>query len=97
MGQKEMKKLGKYGTKIKKNMEENYQFRFQQLVMEGTIMDKLLEREEEIIKKKHQIEEQLKQKYQKPQTKEFIVIAKYNQMIKEMAEELLQVEIEEKI
>ena len=92
-----MEKLGKYGMKIKKNMEENYQFRFQQLVMEGTIMEKLLEREQEIIKKKHLIEKELKQKYQKPQTNEFLVIARYNQMIEEMTNELLQEEIEEKI
>ena len=78
-------------------MEENYQFRFQQLVMEGTIMEKLLAREQEIIKKKHLIEKELKQKYQKPQTNEFLVIARYNQMIEEMTNELLQEEIEEKI
>ena len=92
-----MDKLGKYGMKIKKNMEENYQFRFQQLVMEGTIMEKLLEREKEIIEKKHKIEEELKKKYPKPQTNEFLVLAKYNQMIEALTEELLQVEIEEKI
>lgn len=40
-----IKRLGKYGIKIKKNMEENYQARFQELVIAGTIMDKLLERE----------------------------------------------------
>ncbi len=32
-------------------MEENYQSRFQELVIDGTIMDKLLEREDEIISK----------------------------------------------
>lgn len=42
-----MKKLGRYGKRIKKNMEENYKFKFEQLVMEGTIMEKLLDREVE--------------------------------------------------
>lgn len=92
-----MQKLGKYGMKIKRNMEENYPFRFKELVMNGIIMDKLLEREQEIIQKKHKIAKELKEKYKQPQTNEFLVIAKYNQMIEAMTEELLQLEIEEKI
>lgn len=54
-----MKKLGRYGKRIKKNMEENYKFKFEQLVMEGTIMEKLLNRENEIINKKYKIQEEL--------------------------------------
>lgn len=78
-------------------MEENYQARFQELIIDGTIMDKLLEREDEIINKKHKLEKELMLKYPKPITNEFLVIAKYNQMIEGMVEELLQEEIEEKI
>ena len=92
-----MEKLGKYGIKIKRNMEEKFKFRFEELVINGTIMQKLLEREKEIINKKHIIEKELKQKYPKPQTNEFIVLARYNQMIEGLAEELLKEEIEEKI
>ena len=92
-----MEKLGKYGVKIKKNMEENYKPRFEELVVNVTIMQKLLERKKEIINKKHLIEKELKQKYPKPQTNEFIVLARYNQMIEGLAEELLKEEIEEKI
>lgn len=92
-----IKRLGKYGIKIKKNMEENYQSRFQELVIDGTIMDKLLEGEDEIISKKHKLEKKLKLKYPRPTTNEFLVVAKYNQMIEEMVEELLQEEIEEKL
>ena len=78
-------------------MEEKFKFRFEELVINGTIMQKLLEREKEIINKKHIIEIELKQKYLKPQTNEFIVLARYNQMIEGLAEELLKEEIEEKI
>lgn len=92
-----IKRLGKYGIKIKKNMEENYKSRFQELVGKGIIMDKLLDREKEIINKKHEIEKELMKKYSRPKTNEFIVIAKYNQMIEEMTQELLKLEIEEKI
>ncbi len=74
-------------------MEENYQARFQELVINGTVMERLLTREDEIINKKHKLEKELMLKYQKPITNEFLVIAKYNQMIEVMAEELLQEEI----
>lgn len=60
-------------------------------------MDKLLDRENEIINKKHKLENELREKYPKPVTNEFIVFARYNQMIEEMTEELLKEEIEEKI
>ena len=92
-----IRKLGKYGIKIKKNMEENYQARFQELVINGTVMERLLTREDEIISKKHKLEKELKLKYPRPTTNEFLVVAKYNQMIEEMVEELLQEEIEEKL
>lgn len=78
-------------------MEENYQARFQELVINGIVMGRLLEREDEIISKKHKLEKELMLKYPKPITNEFLVIAKYNQMIEGMVEELLQEEIEEKI
>lgn len=94
---KNIKKLGKYGIKIKKNMEENHKFRFQKLVINGTIMVKLLKREKEIINKKHKLEKELISKYPKPITNEFLSLEKYNQMIEMIAEELLQAEIEEKI
>lgn len=92
-----MRTLGKYGIKVKRNMEENYQSRFQELVNRGIIMDRLLDREKEILDKKHKIEKQLKEKYPKPVTSEFIVIARYNYMIEEITEELLKEEVEEKI
>lgn len=33
--------LGKYGMMVKSNMEENYPLRFQDLIMDGTIMDNI--------------------------------------------------------
>ena len=78
-------------------MEENYQARFQELVINGTVMERLLTREDEIISKKHKLEKELKLKYPRPTTNEFLVVAKYNQMIEEMVEELLKEEIEEKL
>ena len=47
-------------------MKENYQARFQELVINGTIMKRLLTREDEIINKKHKLEKELMLKYPKP-------------------------------
>ena len=90
-------KLSKYGIKIKQFMEEVYPVRYNELIIDGTIMEKLLEREKEIIKQKHIIQKQLQEKYPQPTTNEFIVVAKYNQMIENLVEELLQPILEEKI
>jgi len=60
-------------------------------------MDKLLMREQEILTQKEIIEKQLKEKNPAPTTNEFIVIAKYNQMIESMVEELLQPMLVERV
>lgn len=90
-------KLSRYGMVIKKHMEETYPIRYNELVIDGIIMDKLLEREQEIRKCRETIQKQLEEKHPKPVTKEFIVMAKYNQMIESMTEELLQPMLYEKI
>lgn len=89
--------LGKYGIILKRNLKELYPIRYSELIIETTLIEKLLEREKEIIKQKDIIIKQLKEKNPEPKTKEFIVMAKYNQMIENMAEELLQPMLEEKI
>ena len=90
-------KLGKYGMIIKKYMTEIYPIRYNELTIDGTIMDKLLDRENEIRKYRDTIQKQLEEKYPKPVTNEFIVMAKYNQMIESMTEELLQPMLYERI
>ncbi|MFR8117002.1 MAG: hypothetical protein ACLVAK_08375 [Clostridia bacterium] len=90
-------KLGKYGMIVKKNMEEMYPTRFDELTMEGTIMDRLLEREQEILRQKEIIEQQLKEEKPAPKTEAFTEQAKYNQMIANLVEEELKPMLEEKI
>ncbi|MBR6689573.1 MAG: TnpV protein [Clostridia bacterium] len=92
-----MATLGRYGVIVKKNMEELYPMRYSELTIEGTLMDRLLEREQEILKQKDIIEKQLKEKNPAPKTSEFIVMAKYNQYIESLTTELLKPMLEEKI
>ena len=89
--------LGKYGVILKKNLKELYPVRYSELMIETTLMEKLEEREQEILKQKEIIEQQVKEQNPAPQTHEFIVMAKYNQMIENLVEELLQPMLEEKI
>ena len=89
--------LGKYGVILKKNLKELYPVRYSELMIETTLMEKLEEREQEILKQREIIEQQVKEQNPAPQTHEFIVMAKYNQMIENLVEELLQTMLEEKI
>ena len=89
--------LGKYGIILKRNLKELYPIRYSELIIETTLIEKLLEREKEIIRQKDIIIKQLKEKNPEPKTKEFIVMVKYNQMIESIVEELLQPMLEEKI
>ena len=50
-------------------------------------MDYLYKKEKELIKYKTSIEKQLKQTYPEPKTNEFVVMARYNNMIESMVEE----------
>ncbi len=90
-------KLGKYGQIVKRNLKEIYPMRYDELIVEGTIMDKLLEREQEIVKIKEIITQRIKEQNPVPKTNEFLIIAQYNQMIENLVEEQLQPMLEEKI
>ena len=92
-----MEELGKYGMIVKRNMKELYPMRYNELILDTTLMDKLIAREKEIVEQKEIIEKQIKAQTPPPQTNEFIVMAKYNQLIESMVEEQLQPMLTEKI
>ncbi|MGN0974336.1 MAG: TnpV protein [Bacilli bacterium] len=92
-----MATLGRYGIIVKRNLKALYPMRYSELTIEGNLMDKLLEREQEILKQRDIIEKQVKEKNPAPKTNEFIVMARYNQMIESMIDELLQPMLEERI
>ena len=89
--------FGKYGEMILKNMEEKYPLRKQELELTGKLDLKVFEREQQILRLKEQVEKQIKEKNPAPKTKEICVIAKYQQMIDGMVDEILLKEILEKI
>lgn len=87
-------KLGKYGILAKKYLEEYKPFKFSRLVMEGSIMDYLLNFENHLKGYANLIEIELKQKYPASSEKEsFVEQVKYINMIQEMVDEFVKEEI----
>ena len=87
-------KLGKYGILAKKYLEEYKPFKFSCLVMDGSIMDYLLNFETHLKGYANLIEIELKQKYPAPSEKEsFIEQVKYINIIQEMVDEFVKEKI----
>lgn len=89
--------FGKYGQMIFSNMEKNYPYRKQELELTGELNVKIYEREQNILKLKEKIEKEIRQQYQEPKTNEMYVVAKYQQMIEGLVDEILMKEILVKI
>ena len=84
-------KLSKYGILAKKYLEEYKPFKFSCLLMDGSIMDYLLDFENHLKGYANLIEIELKQKYPAPAEKEsFIEQVKYLNMIQEMVDEFVK-------
>lgn len=86
--------LGKYGILAKKYLEEYKPFKFSRLVMDGSIMDYLLDFESHLKGYANLVEIELKQKFPAPSEKEsFSEQVRYLNMIQEMVDEFVQDEI----
>ena len=87
-------KLNRYGKLAKRYLEEYKPFKFQQLTMDGTIMDYLLEFEQHLNGYANLIKIELKQKYPMPDDNDsFIEQVKYLNMIQEMVDEFVKEEV----
>ncbi|MGN1013539.1 MAG: hypothetical protein ACI4ON_06935 [Clostridia bacterium] len=89
--------FGKYGQMILSNMEKNYPYRKQELELTGELNTKIFEREQYILKLKGKLENEIKTEYKEPKTSEMYVIAKYQQMIDGLVDEILMKEVLVKI
>ena len=85
--------LRKYGIILKKYLKEVKPMEYNKLTIDGTLMDYLLEEEKYLYEFADMVWLYLKDAYPEPKTHEFIVIAKYNQMIENMVEEFVRNEI----
>ena len=89
--------FGKYGQMILSNMEKNYPYRKQELELTGKLNTKIFEREQYILQLKEKLEKEIKTEYKEPKTSEMYVVAKYQQMIDGLVDEVLMKDILQKI
>lgn len=85
--------LKKYGVLLKKYLKELKPLKYNKLIIDGDLMDYLLEEEKYLYEFADMVRLYLKDTYPEPITHEFIVMAKYNQMIDSMVEEFVRSEI----
>ena len=78
-------------------MEKNYTYRKQELELIVELNTKIFEREQYILKLKEKLENEIKTEYKEPKTSEMYVIAKYQQMIDGLVDEILMKEVLVKI
>lgn len=87
-------KLGKYGILAKKYLEEYKPFKFSCLVIDGSIIDYLLEFENHLSDYANWVEFELRAKFPAPAEKEsFVEQIKYSNMIQEMVDEFVKEEV----
>lgn len=87
-------KLSKYGILAKKYLEEYKPFKFSRLVMDGSIMDYLLDFENHLKGYANLVEIELKEKCPAPADKDsFIEQVRYLNMIQEMVDEFVMEEV----
>lgn len=82
--------LNKYGIKIKKYLQEEYPVRYEELIMNGTIEEKILEKQQEIMEYKEKITEQLKQQNPLQNEQDYLKKVQYERQIQMQVEEMLQ-------
>lgn len=86
--------LGKYGIIYKDYLKEYKKAMYDNLKSKGKLEEHCYQREFELKELRERLEEQIKLDNPLPKTNEFIIMAKYNQMIEEQVNELLLKEIE---
>lgn len=86
--------LGKYGTIYKDYLKEYKKTMYDNLKSKDKLEEHCYQREIELKELRERLEKQIKSKNPLPKTNEFLVMARYNQMIDEQVNELLLKEIE---
>lgn len=86
--------LGKYGTIYKNYLKEYKKAMYNNLKSKGKLEEHCYQKEKELKELRERLEEQIKSNNPPPKTNEFIVMAKYNQMLENLVTELLLKEIE---
>lgn len=85
--------LSKYGILYKNYLEEKRPLKYQDLIMDGTINDVIEMKDKEFSEMKGNIINKLKVKYKEPEKDNFLELARYNNFIYNMADEIVKEKI----
>ncbi len=85
--------LGELGQSVYRMMQEEYPERVRELVAEGTLIQRLHEREKELREKKLELLQDLTHRYPRPLTENFGTVVRHIRRLEIQAEELLAEEI----
>lgn len=85
--------LNKYGILFKKYLKELKPIKYSKLTIDGSLMDYLYEEEKYLYQYADTIKLHFKKNYPEPKTHEFVVMARYNNMIESMVDEYIRSEI----
>ena len=85
--------LRRYGILLKKYLQDVKPIKYSSLIIDGSLMDFLLDKEQYLYKFAEMIRLQLQDAYPQPTTHEFVVMAKYVNLIDSMVEEFVRDEI----
>ena len=85
--------LGNYGIAILQTMKEEYPDRYWRLVFDGTLMEKIYAREDELGEMKLRLMAELEKQNPRPKTDSFLAVANHLNVIAEQANAFIQEEI----
>ena len=85
--------LRRYGILLKKYLQDAKPIKYSSLIIDGSLMDFLLDKEKYLYEFADIIRLRLMDTYPQPITHEFVVMARYSNLIDSMVEEFVRDEI----
>lgn len=88
---------GRYGVEILRMMKRDYADRYWQLVLSGTLMERVYLREKEIEELRLLLLKKLEEKYPRPKTDSFLEIAVHMSILAEAVDEVTNKELKKPV
>ena len=95
--ERDSKPLGAYGVSILKNMKTNYTDRYWQLTFNGTLMEKINAREQELTELKLRRMDELEHRFPRPKTDSFLAVASHMNSLAEEAGKVIEEELKKPV
>ena len=89
--------LSAYGLELLHNMKESYPERYWQLSFEGTLMERIRQREQELTELKLRLLDELEHQSPRPKTDSFLIIANHMNALAEQAGAIIAEELKKPV